>query len=1031
MADYTLTAKLLADAQGFIKGFDKAQQALAGVQRTVNNAGKKFNDIGKSMQGLGDKLTRSITLPAVGAATALGGIALVKGWNRLVGIDTAKAKLKGLGHDAEGVTKIMESALDAVRGTAFGMDEAATTAANAVAAGVKEGKELTRYLSLTGDAAAIAGASMSDMGGIINKVQTSNKAYNGELQQLSDRGLPIYQWLAKEAKVSADAVFEMASKGQISSEMFLNAIEKNIGGAAKIMGQESFTAAVDNMWASVGRIGANFLDAGGKGGGFFSTIKPLIGDLTGRLGILEEKAAGIGVKFGNAFNNFIDKTKELKARFDGLAAPIQDLIIKSGAIGAAVAVGIGPALKITGMLTSGFGSIISAASLLISPIGLVVVAIAALGVAFGVAMVKSEDFRNTVLTIGKTIMTIGQIVWSFFTDFQKLGELHGVLDGILPPDVANAIWSGLMSILHPIGNLIVGIKTLAQVATGTLSSLSDVDGALEGAFGEKGVNMILKIGTAIKNIGESIFSFASGIVPTVQGAFAAMLPVILDTLSDIGPRIATVFQTVWSVVKTVFDVVSGLVSSIVEGFQSAGGEVNTLSTLFLGFNPILKIIMMVLSEFGPEIAQGFSQIASMALPILTLLGQTLGELAAAVIPMVMNVVSSLIPIIMNLGMTIMQIVMAVLPILLDLFVQLVPVVMSLVTTVIGLVSQLMPLVSTIIDALVPVLMMLVDVILNIVQAVAPALIAIIGAVIAIFQAIMPVVMMILTVVINVMANIIAAIMPIVAFVAGIITSIIAIIAPIVTFIAGIIVAIFNVITPITTFVSGVFSTVFTIVSGVFRSIMQFISSAIQSVANTISQLSGVVSGVFNSIWSKVSSIMTRVSSKIQAVFTAITNSWTGLKTFVSSVFTGIGDNMQTLVNRVKGFVNGVIRGINTAISLINKIPGVNISKIPQLQRGTDDWLGGFAYMNEGGRGELAMLPSGTQVIPHDVSMRYAREAGQANAQRSVYTPEGDSQPKQPINIYIRNEGDLEYIRTHVNHANAVDQEVNIITNGGN
>lgn len=890
----------MADAHGFIKGFDKAQESLANVQRTVSNAGKKFESIGKSLSSAGDKLTNSITKPALVATGALAGLTLVKGFNRLTGIDDAKAKLKGLGHDAKGVEKIMTSALEAVKGTSYGMDAAATTAAGAVAAGIKPGKELTRYLSLTADTAAIAGVSMSEMGSAINKVQTSQVAYTDNLNQLADRGIPIYQWLAKEAGVAAADVKDMASDGKISSEMFLKAIEKNIGGAAKTMGESSFTAAVSNIWASVSRIGANFLDAGGQAGGFFSTVKPLLTDFNNSLGVVEEKAAVLGVKFGEVFNGFLDKAAELKARFDGLSPSMQGVILKTAAIGAAIAIGIGPALKIIGSLMTGFGTLASVVSLLISPVGLIVIGIAALGVAFGIAMVKSEEFRNVVMSAFELVK----------------GVVQDVASTLLP--ILKNMWSG----------------------------------------GIEGVN-----------------SFADGI----------------------GGKLLGVFETVKSVLMTVVDVVGQFVSSIISGFQGAGGQVNTLSTLFLGFNPILKMAMLVLTQFGPQIAAGFSEIASMAMPMLVMLGETLGQLAAAVIPMVMNVVASLIPIIITLGTSLMEIVLAVLPVLISLFMQIVPVVMSLVSTVMGLVSQLLPLVSVVIDALVPVLMMLVDVILNIVQAVAPALIVIIGAVIAIFQAIMPVVMAVLTTVINVMANIIAAIMPIIAIVAGVITSIISIIAPIVTFIAGIIASIFNVIRPIATFVSGVFTTVFTIISGVFRSIAQFIASSIQASANTIAKLSGTVSGVFNSIWSSVSSVMSRVSSKIQAVFTAITTSWTGLKTFVSSVFSGIGDNMQTLVNRVKGFVNGVIGGINTAIGLINKIPGVNISRIPQLQRGTDDWMGGFARMNEGGRGEMVMLPSGSQVIPHDVSMKYAREAGQANARKADMVRSFDNKDShQPI-----------------------------------
>src|SRR5690606_32980929 len=268
---------------------------LSEKTRTI---GQRVGEFGKQIGGMGDKLTSSITMPAIGAASALAGITMVKGFSRLVGIDTAQAKLKGLGHDAESVTEIMNSALESLRGTSFGMDAAATTAASAVAAGIKPGKDLTRYLSLTGDAAAIAGASMSEMGSIINQVQTSQVAYTDNLNQLADRGIPIYQWLAKEAGVAASEVKDMASKGAISSDMFLKAIEKSIGGAAKVMGESSFTAAISNIGASFSRIGANFLDAGGKGGGFFSTLKPLLTDFNNSLGTVEEKAAQLGERFG-------------------------------------------------------------------------------------------------------------------------------------------------------------------------------------------------------------------------------------------------------------------------------------------------------------------------------------------------------------------------------------------------------------------------------------------------------------------------------------------------------------------------------------------------------------------------------------------------------------------------------------------------------------------------------------------------------------------------------------------------------------
>src|SRR5699024_11654803 len=127
----------------------------------------------------------------VWAGSALVGVGGVMGFGRLVGIDKERTKLEGLGHDAGSTEKIMDSAMDSVLGTSFAFEDAATMAATAVAAGIEPGKELTQYLTTTGDAAAIAGVSLDEMGGILNSVATSNKAYNGSLQQLSQRGLPI------------------------------------------------------------------------------------------------------------------------------------------------------------------------------------------------------------------------------------------------------------------------------------------------------------------------------------------------------------------------------------------------------------------------------------------------------------------------------------------------------------------------------------------------------------------------------------------------------------------------------------------------------------------------------------------------------------------------------------------------------------------------------------------------------------------------------------------------------------------------
>lgn len=51
--------------------------------------------------------------------------------------------------------------------------------------------------------------------------------------------------------------------------------------------------------------------------------------------------------------------------------------------------------------------------------------------------------------------------------------------------------------------------------------------------------------------------------------------------------------------------------------------------------------------------------------------------------------------------------------------------------------------------------------------------------------------------------------------------------------------------------------------------------------------------------------------------------------------------------------------------------------------GTPFWKGGPTYVNEGRRGEIINLPSGTQIIPHDVSMAAAQGGGGRNVTVNV------------------------------------------------
>lgn len=267
---FELTAKLTLDTSEYDK-------ALAGAGKSISSVGHAATGASKQVGVFGDVLKANLVSNAITAGvkgvvntvSAIGGavldvgknvasLAIGGGMDRALNTEQATFKLKGLHMEADQVTEVMKNAKDAATDTAYGLDEMATVAASAVAAGVKPGADLTRTLSLVGDAAAIAGRDIGSMGAIFNKIAASGKIQGDELNQLTDAGIPILQLLGDVLDTDAEGVRKLAKEGKIGFEDFQLAIEKGMGGAALEMGN-TFSGGLANLQASIKRIGENIM----------------------------------------------------------------------------------------------------------------------------------------------------------------------------------------------------------------------------------------------------------------------------------------------------------------------------------------------------------------------------------------------------------------------------------------------------------------------------------------------------------------------------------------------------------------------------------------------------------------------------------------------------------------------------------------------------------------------------------------------------------------------------------------------------
>lgn len=273
-------------ARAYVQIIPSMRGAGAKIQAELNGTdiSSRVASSGVKMGGrLASAMKKTMKTTLVAGASATGGLmatALTKGFGRLRAFEQAQKSMEGMGLSAQQISVVMGNANAAVEGTAFGLDAAATAAKSLVTAGVEPGEKLQRVLSLIGDTAAQAGTDFNTMGLIWGKVFAKGKLQGDEAMQLMEAGIPVYQLVAKQLGITADEAMALGQKGQISAEMFADAMESQFKGSALSMG-DTVSGSFQNVLAALGRLGQGVL-AGPFGDlpALFTTVRDKINAIT-------------------------------------------------------------------------------------------------------------------------------------------------------------------------------------------------------------------------------------------------------------------------------------------------------------------------------------------------------------------------------------------------------------------------------------------------------------------------------------------------------------------------------------------------------------------------------------------------------------------------------------------------------------------------------------------------------------------------------------------------------------------------------
>lgn len=117
-------------------------------------------------------------------------------------------------------------------------------------------------------------------------------------------------------------------------------------------------------------------------------------------------------------------------------------------------------------------------------------------------------------------------------------------------------------------------------------------------------------------------------------------------------------------------------------------------------------------------------------------------------------------------------------------------------------------------------------------------------------------------------------------------------------------------------------------------------------------------------WDKIVKFFNETIASIREWFT---NAWNSIKTTVLGVWDSIVSSFTSCIDRIKGMWESFKNALSSPIDTVIRARKEQIAAEGHAT-GTSYFAGGLTRINEGGRGELVNLPSGSQIVPHDLSV---------------------------------------------------------------
>ena len=482
-------------------------------------------------------------------------------------------------------------------------------------------------------------------------------------------------------------------------------------------------------------------------------------------------------------------------------------------------------------------------------------------------------------------------------------------------------------------------------------------------------------GTTAKEAATTI----QGSIGMMKSAWANLLIGMADPSQDMGVLMNNLVDSVMAVADNLVPRIADTLPRIVTGISSLAQKLAPYIPPLI--EQILPSLIQGATSLLSELVNNLPGILETLLPGI---GGELGQSISTALNSIFSTLTSILP-------SILQLVGPVLTTLSTLLDLLLPPMMQIIQTILppltNLINMLLPPVTQIIQSLLPVLMAILQPILELLQPFLDMLTPIIDLVMQVVTPLTDLINMILP--------------PLVELLSMLMEDYLNVLKPILEWyckmLSGTLKAAIKLIVTVINNCKESFAAAWRGIKKAWNAAPEFFSGIWSSIKGTFSAVGTWFSDIFGKAWAGI-------KNAFSPMVNFFSSTWQKIKNIFSKVGTAIADGLSgavtsavnAILSKATGIINGFIRAINSAISILNKIPKVSISRIDELDA---------TQLAEGGvlaKGQVGILEgNGAEaVVPLEKNTGWIKKVAEDMAEATGRTVDNESELSKVLYLIL-------------------------------